>query len=99
MLLTGMPADQLDGMCQHPMWPLWEAVGHTLAYDAAVMGEDGAVPTERAARVAVPTLTLDGSESYPFMHDTTKALAYAIPNVQHRTLEGQTHEVAASLMI
>jgi hypothetical protein len=28
------------------------------------------------------------------MHITATALANAIPNAQHRTLEGQTHEVA-----
>jgi pimeloyl-ACP methyl ester carboxylesterase len=94
MMFVGMPADQLDGMRQHPMWPMWEAVGHTLAYDAAAMGEDASVPTERAARVAMPALIMDGGASYPFMHIAATALANAIPNAQHNTLEGQTHEVA-----
>jgi pimeloyl-ACP methyl ester carboxylesterase len=53
------------------------------------------VPTERAAGVAVPTLVINGSESYPFMYTSAVALADAMPNAQHRTLEGQTHEVAA----
>ena len=95
MMLVGMPADQLEGMRQHPMWPLWEAVGLSLAYDAVAMGEDASIPTKRAARLAVPTLVMNGSESFPFMHGTAAALANAIPNAQHRTLEGQTHEVEA----
>ncbi|MDQ5853679.1 MAG: alpha/beta hydrolase [Chloroflexota bacterium] len=95
MTSLGMPADQLEGMRQHPLWPMWEAVAPTLAYDAAVLGEEASVPTERAARVAVPTLIMDGSASYPFMHITATALADTIPNAQHRTLEGQPHEVAA----
>ena len=95
MMLVGMPADQLEGMRQHPMWPLWEAVGLSLAYDAVAMGEDASIPTKRAARLAVPTLVMNGSESFPFMHGTAVALANAIPNAQHRTLEGQTHEVEA----
>jgi pimeloyl-ACP methyl ester carboxylesterase len=95
MMFVGMPADQVDGMHQHPMWPLWEAVGHTLAYDAAATGEDGSVPTKRAATVAVPTLVMTGSASFPFMHVTAKTIANAIPNAQLRTLEGQTHEVAS----
>jgi pimeloyl-ACP methyl ester carboxylesterase len=99
MMLLGMPAEQLDGMRQHPMWPVWEAVAATIAYDAAVMGEDASVPTERAARLAVPALIMDGGASpYPFMHITATALANAIPNAQHRTLEGQTHEVAAEAL-
>lgn len=98
MMLVGAPADQVEGMRQHPMWPLWEAVGLTLAYDAAAMGEDASVPAGRAARVTMPTLVVVGSESYPFMHDTAKALAKAIPHAQYRTLEGQTHEVASEAL-
>jgi len=95
MMTTGMPAEQVPEIRQHPMWPMWEAVAPTLVYDAAVMGEDFSVPTKRAARLAVPTLIMDGSESFPFMHIVATALAKAIPHAQHRTLEGQTHEVAA----
>jgi pimeloyl-ACP methyl ester carboxylesterase len=94
MLLTGMPAEHLDAVRQHPLWPMWEAVAPTLAYDAAVMGEDASVPSEKAASVAVPALVMDGGGSYPFMHVTALALAKAMPHARHRTLEGQTHEVA-----
>jgi pimeloyl-ACP methyl ester carboxylesterase len=83
-------------MRQHPLWPLWESVGHTLAYDhIAALGEEATVPTERAALVTAPVLVMSGSESFPFMHTTAMALADAMPKGQHRTLEGQTHEVAA----
>src|SRR2546423_10169931 len=98
MLLVGMPADHLDRARQHPLWPMWETAAPTLAYDAAAMGEDASVPTEKAAHVAVPTLVMDGSESFPFMHVTATALANAIPNAEHRTLQGQTHEVAVSVL-
>ena len=99
MMLLGMPADHLEGMRQNPMWPLWEAVGLTLAYDAAAMGEDASVPTNRAARVAVPALIMDGGVTeWPFMHITATALAKAMPNAKHHTLEGQTHEVAAEAL-
>src|SRR5205085_7758590 len=89
MLLTGMPAEHLERVRQHPMWPMWEAVAPTLAYDAAVLGEDASVPSEKAASVAVPALVMDGSESYPFMHVTALALVKAMPHAHHRTLEGQ----------
>ncbi len=95
MLLAGIPAEHLDRVRQHPLWPGGEAVAPTLSYDAAVMGEDASVPTEKAASVAVPALVMDGSMSYPFMHITAMALANAIPNAEHRTLEGQTHKVEA----
>lgn len=98
MMLTGMPADHLDRVRQHPMWPMWEAVAPTLAYDAASMGEDASVPTEKAASVAVPALVMDGSASYPFMLVTALELVKAMPRAQHRTLEGQTHEVAPQVL-
>ncbi len=98
MRLTGMPAAHIDEMRQDPMWPRLESVAHTLVYDAAVLGDDASVPIERAAGVAVPALIMDGGASYPFMHIAATALANAIPNAQHRTLKGQTHEVTAEAL-
>jgi uncharacterized protein YdhG (YjbR/CyaY superfamily)/pimeloyl-ACP methyl ester carboxylesterase len=98
MLLVGMPPDHLEGARQLPLWPMWEAVAHTLPYDAAALGEDGSVPLEKAARIQVPTLVMDGSASFPFMHTTAATLAKALPNGEHRTLEGQTHEVEADVL-
>ncbi len=98
MMLVGMPAEHVPEVRQYPMWPMFEAIAPTLAYDAAVLGEDAEVPTERAAAVAVPALIMDGGASYPFMHVTAVALADAMPHAQHRTLEGQTHEVSAEAL-
>jgi hypothetical protein len=82
-----------------PVWPVFEAVAPTLAYDhSAILGEDASVPAGRAASLAVPALVMDGDASYPFMHTTAVALAKAIPQAQHRTLQGQTHEVAAEAL-
>jgi pimeloyl-ACP methyl ester carboxylesterase len=96
MMLVGASPEDVEGIRQTPMWPLWESIGHTLAYDhIAALGEDAAIPTERASFVTMPALVMDGSESFPFMHTTAVTLANAMPKGQHRTLEGQTHEVAA----
>lgn len=92
--LVGMPADQIEGMRLTPVWPTFEAVAPTLAYDAAALGEYAAVPIEAAARVSVPTLVMDGGAGLAFMHITAAALAKAIPGAVHKTLEGQTHDVA-----
>ncbi|MFN8419979.1 MAG: alpha/beta hydrolase family protein [Anaerolineae bacterium] len=98
MMLVGMPPDHLEGMRQHPLWGNWEAVGHTLAYDAAALGAEAAVATDLAAKLKVPALVLDGSASYPFMHTAAVALAEAMPQGQQRTLEGQTHEVSTDVL-
>jgi pimeloyl-ACP methyl ester carboxylesterase len=92
MKLVETPADQIDGMRHAPVWPMFEAVAPTLAYDAAALGEDRSVPVKRAANVTMPALVMNGT-AIPFMLDTAKALAKAIPHAQQRTLEGQTHDV------
>jgi pimeloyl-ACP methyl ester carboxylesterase len=98
MRLLGVPAEDLEGMRQFPMWPMWEAMAPTIAYDAAVLGEDGSVPTRRAARLAVPALIMTGGASYPFMLVTAQALTQAIPDARLHTLEDQPHEVAAEAL-
>jgi pimeloyl-ACP methyl ester carboxylesterase len=93
MTTWGAPAEAIAGMRQTPIWSLFEAVAPTLAYDDAIMG-NGAVPAERLASIAVPTLVIAGGASPAFMHNAARAVAHALPNAQYRTLEGQTHEVA-----
>jgi len=92
MMSVGTPADQVEGMRHVPVWPMFEAVAPTLAYDAAALGEDRSVPVKRAANVIMPVLIMNGT-AIPFMLDTAKTIAKAIPHAQHRTLEGQTHDV------
>jgi pimeloyl-ACP methyl ester carboxylesterase len=98
MKLVGTPADAIEGMRNAPMWPMFEAVAPTLEHDAAVMGDERSAPLSRARKVSAPTLVMDGGANLtmmPFMHTSATALAGAIPNAQHRTLEGQTHDVQA----
>lgn len=92
MSSVGTPADQIEGMRHAPIWPMFEAVAPTLAYDAAALGEDRSAPLQRAGQVMVPVLVMNGT-TIPFMRETAQALANAIPNAEHRTLEGQSHDV------
>jgi pimeloyl-ACP methyl ester carboxylesterase len=92
MNLVGTPAEMINGMRQSPAWPALEAVAPTLAYDAATLGDDRAVPIKRAAAVAAPTLVMNGTV-IPFMETSASALAKAIPHAQHKTLQGQSHDV------
>ncbi|MGZ6346359.1 MAG: alpha/beta fold hydrolase [Anaerolineales bacterium] len=101
MQLVGTPVDQVNGMRSAPVWPMFEAVAPTLAYDAAAMGTDRLAPVDRAARVSVPALVMDGGANLaymPFMHETAATLAKVIPNAEQRTLEGQTHDVNAEVL-
>ncbi len=92
MSFVGTPADMIEGMRHAPMWPLLEAVAPTLPYDAAATGDDRSVPIKRAAAVTAPTLVMNGT-MLPFMRETAEALTKAIPHAQHRTLQGQSHDV------
>lgn len=96
--LLGMPVEQLEGMKQIPLWPMWEAIAPTFGYDAALMGEDGSVPTGRAATITAPTLIMSGGASSSGMQLTGTVLSTAIPQARHLTLEDQTHEVSAEIL-
>src|SRR6266516_1541064 len=89
-----VPVEVVAQMRNAPFWPGVEAVAHTLIYDATIMGNNNALPTERVASGAVPTLVIDGGASPGWMRNGAQAVAEALPNAQHRTLEGQTHNVA-----
>lgn len=97
MQFVGTPAEMINGMRQSPMWSQLEAVAPTLPYDAAAMGDDRSIPIERAAAVTAPTLVMNGT-MLPFMLETANALAKAIPHAQHRTLEGQSHDVDVKVL-
>ncbi len=98
MSFVGTPADMVAGMRQSPMWPMFEAAAPTLAYDAACLGPDRSVPTDRAAAVSVPTLVMNGDATLPFIMTTAEMLANAIPGAEHRTLVGQRHDVSADVL-
>jgi pimeloyl-ACP methyl ester carboxylesterase len=94
MAYVGMPAAQIEGMRHAPFWGGMEAIAPTLAYDhTAIMGKDGSIPTERAARVRVPTLVMTGGSGAPFMLETARTLSKTIPTARLRTLDGQAHDV------
>jgi hypothetical protein len=101
MQLVGTPADQVNGMRQAPVWPMFESVAPTLAYDAAAMGAKRAVPVDRATQLKNTVLVMDGGANLaflPFMHTSATKLAKAIPGARQRTLEGQTHDVSSEVI-
>ena len=86
-----IPAQQVEMMRGMPLWEEFRAAAPTLAYDAAILGEAGRVPVERAALLQTPVLVMYGGASYPFMAETARALSKVMPRAQLRELEGQTH--------
>ncbi|HYU58473.1 MAG TPA: alpha/beta hydrolase [Actinomycetota bacterium] len=95
--VVGLPPEFVAGARQSPFWGDTVALAHTLAYDATIMG-DYVFPRERLGGVTVPTLVLDGGASFGFMGETARLIADTLPNGQHRTLEGQDHNVDPSVL-
>jgi len=95
--VVGMPPDFVAFARSQPWWAAQEALAHTLAYDATIMG-DYALPVAKAATIKIPTIVIDGGASFPFMRPTADALAQAMPHAQRRTLAGQEHNVAPEVL-
>jgi pimeloyl-ACP methyl ester carboxylesterase len=90
--VIGMPPEVVAGARTQPWWAVTEALAHTLAYDARIMG-DYSIPKDLAASVKVPTMVIAGGADFPWMRQTAETLAAALPDGQVRILEGQGHDV------
>jgi pimeloyl-ACP methyl ester carboxylesterase len=95
--VVGLPPEFVAYARTQPFWQAQETLAHTLAYDATVMG-DYSLPAERAAAVTIPTLVMAGGASFPFIRETARVLADVLPDGQHRTLEGQEHNVDPAVL-
>jgi pimeloyl-ACP methyl ester carboxylesterase len=95
--VVGMPDEFVASAKTQPWWPWQEALAHTLAYDAEVMG-DYSLPLEAIGRVKVPTIVLVGGASFDFFGPTAKAIADALPGSEVKTLEGQEHNVDPAVL-
>jgi hypothetical protein len=89
---VGLPPAVVEGMRGAPVWGRLTALAHTLPYDTAVH-HGYSLPTGRLAALDLPLLALDGSESFPWIRATARAVAQAVPGARHLTLEGQDHGV------
>jgi pimeloyl-ACP methyl ester carboxylesterase len=90
MQLAGASEEGIAGARSSPLWPGLEALAHTLAYDAACLG-DG-LPTDRLAKVTQPVLVATGGRD-EFFERAAEALAASLPHAERHALEGQGHVV------
>lgn len=98
MRLAGTSDEELAGVRASPYWPGMEALAHTLAYDAACLG-DGRPPADRLAAITQPTLVMTGTAGRlpgaarwaRALEPAADAVAACIPDARRHTLEGQGH--------
>jgi pimeloyl-ACP methyl ester carboxylesterase len=96
--MVGMPAFPVFLLRLMPwMWRKLEAVAHTLAYDAAIMG-DFTLPTARLAAIRIPTLAAHGAKTDVKLQAAVRAVAEALPDARLRVLDGQTHNVSPQVL-
>lgn len=102
--MRSVPMDSLYGdetPVKPPEWEALESVAHTLAYDGIVMRglmSGKPLPPYRWDGNRAPTLVITGGNSDMFFHTGAKALVDALPDAQHRVLEGQDHAVAPTAL-
>jgi len=80
------------------VWRKLKAVAHTLPYDAAIMG-NWEVPADRLAAMKVPTLAMHGGKTPARLRSAVETLVKVLPNVRHRELPGQTHNVRPAVLV
>ena len=94
--LAGLVADGRRGeaveLRHAPFRPGLEAIAHTLAYDAAIIG-DRSLPAAMLATITIPALVITGEQSPPFLIGAARATAAALPAGQLAVLPGQTHDI------
>lgn len=90
--LIGMPSIFTIPMRFSKMWKPICAAAPSLPFDmAALTGFD--FPEAVARRIAVPTLCLSGTKTFPSLKDAIALTAKTIPGARHIVMEGQSHEV------
>ncbi len=93
MRQVGVPDEMIAAIRQTPYWQVGLNLAHTLAYDAAIMG-DSTIPAGRFGRIGTSTLVLAGSESPKFLRQAAVQTAAVIPGAHVDVLPGQDHNVA-----
>lgn len=105
MKLAGSSDEDIEGAKNSPFWAGIQSIAHTLAYDAACLG-DGRPPTARLATITQPTLVATGTVIDPhmvglqpgFFDEAADAIAQSIPHATRQIIEGQSHQVDAKAL-
>jgi pimeloyl-ACP methyl ester carboxylesterase len=99
---VGIPAEYIGGIKQdQATWSGVTRVAHTIAYDAAFVGDvmqGKPLPPDRWAKVTMPVLVADGGASDAWVHHAADALAQILPHTSRQTLAGQTHMVDPTVL-
>lgn len=95
--MLGMPAEMAE---QQMRGPHWDAIGMSLPYDSAAMGDENGslLPVPLAERVTAPTLVLAGGADFPFMVDVARTLTPLFTDGTFLHLEGHGHDAGPDVV-
>jgi pimeloyl-ACP methyl ester carboxylesterase len=91
-----IPHEMVAGMRQSPIWPSFEAIAHTIAYDGAFVADlmqGTALPAKRWSTVTARVLVMAGGASPAWLTNAAHALAQTLPLARYRVLDDQAHDV------
>lgn len=97
---VGMPDEMVDGLKGSPLWEPMLSMTYTVKYDGLCLGGDEQdIPRETFARVSIPVLTVCSSgTALPWLHDSARVVADALPDATAVELDGEFHQVPASTL-
>ncbi|REE96987.1 alpha/beta fold hydrolase [Thermomonospora umbrina] len=106
MRLAGSSEEDLAAAQGSPMWPALLDLAHTLAYDAACLG-DGPPPAARLATITRPTLVVTGAGVDPHMAGLSTdffglaadAITACIPDARRHTIDRHGHTVDPETLV
>lgn len=99
--VMGMAPQQIEALQSSPTWANRVAAAHTIPREHRAE-ERYHLPVERTARLATPTLLLQGGDSLPVFAAVIARLQGALPNARTALLPGQQHmamETAPDLVV
>lgn len=101
VMAANLPAEMVAGVRQSPFFAPVVGVAHTIAYDGRIMGSTMAgtpLPTDRWAKVTMPTLVLHGDGTEPWLAAGARAAAEGLPSASLRPVTGEQHTAPADVL-
>jgi pimeloyl-ACP methyl ester carboxylesterase len=95
--VVGLPAEFVASAKASPWWPAQEAIAHTLAYDATVMG-DYSIPADAIKAIHQPTRVLTGGAAWPWMTQGNETVVGLLEDGSHVVLPEQQHNVDPAVL-
>lgn len=100
-IAANLPPEMVAGVRQSPYFAPVMAIAHTISYDGRIMGTTMSgtpLPSDRWAKVTMPTLVLHGDGTEPWLVTGAHAAADVLPSARVRAVPGAQHSASADVL-